>query len=157
MKKPNFLIFTVVALLVINIGTLSFLFVNQHNHKKPHPRRHQSNPKNIIIERLQLDDNQQAEYKTLIEQHREGIENVERSIRKLKAELYQQLNQESSSQKDSIIHQLSSLHAKIESIHYQHFNGLKAICKPDQMEDFKELSKDLAKIFGRHRKRRPRH
>lgn len=157
MERTKLLTITVIGLLLLNLATLGFLFLNGPKlGRLPHEGRRE--PKEIIIEKLHLDAKQQAEYKKLIHWHRGEINQLDDSIRQTKNELYSGLSEKkiNSKAKDSLIMLLNSYQKQIEETHFKHFEDIKKLCKPDQQEDFKELTEELSRIFA-PKPRRPRH
>ena len=158
MEKTKLLTITVIGLLLLNIGTLGFLFFNGPNeHRPPHGGRPE--PKAIIKEKLHFDDKQQKEYAELIKWHRGEIKKLDSNIRQTKNELYSQLNQTEVNlkTKDSLITLLNSYQNQVEETHFKHFEDIKKLCHQDQLEDFNELTEDLSRIFAPNKPPRPRH
>lgn len=158
MEKTKLLTITVIGLLLINIGTLGFLLLNGKGHRAPHDGRPE--PKQIIINKLHFDANQQKEYEKLIESHYAKITLLDDNIREAKNELYSQLNQNETNVKikDSLIAVINSNQKQVEETHFKHFEDIKKLCHQDQMEDFKNLTEELSRIFSRGQKpREPRH
>ncbi len=110
----------ILALLAINFGLLALLFFR----KPPQlPRRGpsggQDGPKQVIIDKLHLDEKQVARYETLIEQHQSRATPLNEEIRKTKSNLYATLADESNMGKDSLVNRLGDL--QMENVHYEHF------------------------------------
>lgn len=157
MERKKLLTITIIGLLLINLATLGFLFLNG---PKPDGRTHEGRrqPKAIIIEKLHLDTNQQKEYEKLIRWHREEIDQLDDSIRQTKNKLYSGLSETNinTKTKDSLIALLNAYQKQVEETHFKHFEDIKKLCKPEQQEDFKALTEELSRIFA-PRPRRPRH
>ena len=151
MSKIKLLTIAVVGLLLINISVVAFLFFRKAPlPPMPTPGRpgiEQTGPKNIIVEKLHFDKGQVALYEVLIEQHQGKIRPLNDSISLAKKELYATLNSENFAGKDALIARLGLLQRQVELTHYEHFTGIKAICKPEQKEYFDELTKELAMFF----------
>ena len=154
MEKIKLLTFTVIALLLLNLGTLAFLFFSGSKEANLQERR--PKPDKIIIERLQLDEDQQIAYRKLIHWHRNEINKLEFEIGKVKDQLYQGLGNDKNNvkDKDSLIALLSGYQKQIEYTHLIHFESIKNLCKKEQLHDFNELTYELAQIFS---KPRPKH
>jgi protein CpxP len=154
MDKIKVLTFAVIALLLLNFATLGFLLLTgpKHNSRPPHRE-----PKEIIINQLHLDATQQKAYQKLIDGHRETIDSLDHQIRGTKNKLYLQLKQTTVDvkTKDSLIEILASNQKKIEETHFKHFQDIKKLCTPEQMNRFDDLTEELSRIFGR--KPKPRH
>ena len=148
MSKTNFLTFTVVVLLLLNLATLSFLvFSDPDRHRPEDGSRVQ--PREIIIEKLHFDAKQQEQYQELINWHRGEIDKLDQKIRDSKHELYLQLTKPKTdlNVKDSLLTVLANYQKKIETTHFNHFQDIKKICKQVQLKDFNELTFELAHIF----------
>jgi protein CpxP len=148
MEKTKLLTIAVIGLLFINLATLGISFLNGSKGSRPN-RERGPEPKTIIIEKLDFDANQQKDYAKFINWHRGEITRLDSTIRPTKNELYMQLNQTEVSvkTKDSLILLLNSYQKQVEETHFKHFEDIKSLCHQDQMEDFKELTKELSRIF----------
>lgn len=148
MEKTKLLTVAVIGLLIINLGTLSFLLLGPKGHRPPHGERPQ--PKEIITEKLHFDAAQQKEYAKLIQWHRGQIEKLDGNIREAKNQLYSQLSESATDAKakDSLIAVINSNQKQIEETHFKHFEDIKKICHKDQLEDFNRLTEELSRIFA---------
>lgn len=145
MSKIKLLSVAVIGLLVLNLCMVAFLWFR----KPPPPARlEQGGPKKIIIHRLHFDHRQVAQYETLINGHQRIIHLLEDSIRAAKNNLYKTLTTTNHPGKDSLINLLSHLQQQIELANYDHFESIRQLCKPDQLEDFNQLTEDLARFFA---------
>lgn len=140
MNKQTFNRWLIVVLVLCNGALVIFLLTG----KPPHPPQ----PKEIIIEKLHFNAEQIREYETLIHEHQEGIQHLDRSIRKTKRELYGQLKDAKTSSPDSLIAQITALQSEVEQLHYHHFEDIKSLCKPEQIPLFNELTNELAGLFA---------
>jgi hypothetical protein len=161
MKKTKLLTITVIGLLLLNFAILAFLLVSgPRGHKRPNDTaKGRLNPREIIIERLHFDVNQQKEYDKIVQWHRGEIKKLDSNIRYTKNELYSHLNQTEVNfkTKDSLISLLNSYQKQVEETHFKHFEDIKKLCHQDQLEDFNELTEDLSRIFAPNKPPRPRH
>ena len=157
MEKTKLLTIAIIGLLLINLATLGFLFLNGKGHRLPHEGG-KLEPKEVIINKLHFDASQQKDYAKLIKWHRREIKRLDITIRQTKNELYMQLNQTkvNAKTKDSLIALLNSYQKQVEETHFKHFEDIKKLCHQDQMENFKELTEELSRIFAPKRSR-PRH
>ena len=144
MTKTRLLSIALVVLVVLNVATLSFFFL--HRPPPPHPRKHEG-PKAIIIERLRFNDEQVKAYDALIDEHHKRILEMDAEMLGLRDRLYAQLSAPDSARKDSLLHAVGDLQSAIERVHVDHFAGIKALCKPDQLPLFDQLTRDLASYF----------
>lgn len=147
MDKIKLLTYSVIALILLNICVIAFMVW-----RKPQPPfgPGHRNPKEIIIHRLSLDKQQVKSYEKLISWHRHRIDSIDNQIRKSKQQLFSLLAAApiDKKKKDSIINLLATLEKETEQTHFKHFQDIKALCRDKQLEDFNELTHELAKLFG---------
>lgn len=151
MDKTKLLWFAVIALLLLNFGTLAFLFLS-----KKHEPFDRKMPREIIIEKLHFTENQIVAYDKIIKQHQETIKKIDDSIRNTKNNLYQLLNDETinTAKKDSLFSKLAKYQTEIETTHFNHFLEIKKLCNKEQLQDYKNLTQELGLLFSQHRKPR---
>lgn len=150
MDKIKVLTYSVIALLLLNLATIAFVVFKPSD-------RNRAEPREIIIEKLNFDENQQKEYEQLIYWHRSQINELDEKIRETKKELYLQLlnNEVETNKKDSLINSISGYQKQIESTHFDHFQDIKKLCRKDQMNSFDQLTNDLSIMFSNKRAPKP--
>lgn len=123
----------------------SFLF-SPGQHRPPHPE----GPKGLIIEKLHFDHAQKKAYEKLIHAHRTQIDSLDHEVRFCKNELYSLLKQETidTSAQKKLVSKLGELQLHIEQTHFNHFADIKKLCRPNQMDDYDELTAELAALFS---------
>lgn len=151
MKKNKLLILSVIVLITINLVLVAFILF-----RAPHHPKH-GGPRNIIIERLQFDNNQIDQYDVFIKKHRSDITSIEEQILTNKNQLYSLLQEEKvdTLKRDSLIALISELHIQIENVNFNHFGEIKSLCTPEQLNDFNLLVNEIAQLFSPHAK--PKH
>lgn len=143
MNKLKFLSVISIGLLVSNLALVGFILF-----KKPGPPR-EMGPKEIIIKKLNFDENQIKEYDDLIQWHRGEISKADRKIMKLKNQLYETLTvTQQTTLKDSLISEIGNLQTKIENIHYKHFLDIQKLCKAEQKKAFTDLTREIGMLFA---------
>lgn len=157
MNKTRLLSIGIIILLVINIASLSFLWFGRMHRPPfpPAPNGGAQGPKMIIIQRLNLDATQQADYEDLIREHQEKLADLDQQIRETKNQLYSSLAQEDSTELKDLEKRLGDLQTEVEQTHVQHFLAIKKLCRPDQLKDYNFLVKDLARLFAPQNQPRP--
>ena len=156
MSKIKLLTIAVIGLMIVNLAIVTFLLVRKPLHRpEGGPQMEQAGPKNIIIDKLHLNKEQVADYEGLIEQHQARIKSLNDSINIAKNELYSTLTSENFTGKDSLIDRLGLLQRQVELTHYDHFAAIKKLCKPDQLEDYTSLTKEISRFFAPPRKEGP--
>lgn len=142
MKKSTIKNSFIVVLLLGNILLIANYFM-----RPPHPRP--EGPRNEIIEILHFDKQQIADYDKLIQKHQTDIGKAEKDLVQAKNKLYSDLDQ----QIDSVLLQeVLVQQAAIEKVHYNHFQDIKKLCKPNQMVYFEQLNKKIGSLFGHRMK-----
>ena len=156
MTKQRLLTIAVIGLLLVNMGMLAFWMTKKPEHPlQGRPPMQQQGPKQMIMERLHLDADQVATYENLIANHQQSIQALDDSIRMVKNGLYALLTADAAPAKDSLINRLGFFQKQIEETHYDHFAQLKKICRPDQLNDFNNLTTELSRFMGSPKKGGP--
>jgi|688.fasta_scaffold26851_8 hypothetical protein len=120
------------------------MYIFDEKNERPQPDRN----RNIIIDKLNLDDTQIIKYDSLIKIHRAGIRPAKHHLMELKNNLYDQLNyQHDEKLNDSLIAEINKVQGEIEHIHIRHFQAIKNICGPNQLKAYQDLTTELAKLF----------
>lgn len=147
MDKIKLLTYSVIGLLLLNVGIICFLFFSRPNRN---PEGNQRRHKEFISEKLHFDANQNEKYESIIPIYKDKIDSLDAINRKLKSELYSQLKLQvvNSAIKDSIITLFLANQKQIEQLHFKHFLDIKNICKAWQLEDFNALTQELGKMFS---------
>jgi len=147
MNKIKVLTFSVIALVILNLGMILFFMVI-----KPREFKNQKNGSRLfIVEKLHFDEPQKKQFRVLIEQHITKIKRYESTILSTKEVLYLQLSQAKIDlkAKDSLIAVLGNMQKKVETARFEHFKAIKSICNtPQQKEDFNNLTIELAQKIG---------
>jgi len=156
MSKIKLLTIAVIGLFLLNIGMITFmLFGNPIRPGLGRPPLQREAPREAIIQMLHFDKEQSDQYKELIDQHQALIRDLDDKIAETKNELYQTLSTENITIKDSLQIVLADLQKQVESVHYAHFMDIKKICRPDQLNDFNKLTKELSRLFSRNARNNP--
>ena len=146
MKRETLLTISVIALLVLNIGTLGFLFFWQPPHERPEGPRQLDRK---IIKTLSLNPDQVKQFETLKTAHHEQMVQCERDFRRTLEQYFALLNNETidAAQQDSLQNQLSRIQLERARTTFRHFQDLKALCTAEQQKDFGILLPDLMQVI----------
>lgn len=147
MNKLKFLKISVAALVVLNLGLMAFLLLGRPKHPRHPGREMGSQPKDVIIERLQFSAEQIELYDNLISKHRAEIHKLDHKLRSLKNDLYSNISNNDSIPELELV-ELNRLQGQIERTHYNHFLDIKSLCEADQLVAFQDLSKELVRMFA---------
>jgi len=155
MNRTKLLTIAVIGLLLINLGTLGVL-VMQRPHHPPMgdgPPQRREGPKQIIIDRLHFDLQQQQAYSILVEEHRKRTRELNATTRQLHDELFVLLKIQpvDTAKANSLMQQIAQNQQQTDQLNFEHFQQIKNICKPGQVVFFNELVDDLGKLFEKER------
>ncbi|MBS1636012.1 MAG: periplasmic heavy metal sensor [Bacteroidetes bacterium] len=151
MSKTRLLSIALISLLLLNIAMVAVMVMRRgHQPGQEANAEGKREPKWIVIERLHLDKEQQAAYQMLIDAHKTKHHQLNDACRDLKNKLYSLLEKTpvDSLLADSLIGQVAHKQRELEQLNFKHFQQVKAICRPEQMNDFNLLAADLVDIFA---------
>ena len=149
MNKTKLLTIAVIGLLLLNLGMMCMMFFHHpEDHHPPFGGPHEG-PKMIIIQKLHFDEEQQKQYEVLVQDHRQKSREMNSNARDLRNKLYSLLKSEhiDTAQQALITDQIAENQKKTEEINIDHFQKIKALCKPDQLEAFNNLVDELTELF----------
>lgn len=154
-QKPKILTLVIIGLLVINLGTLAFLWFHRPSHEFPmhhemmenNGMRPRDNMKGFIEDRLNLTDKQREEFDKLREEHHKQIMPIQDSIRKEKDKLFEQLQVTTADSNlvNSLASAIGDNQRKMELLAFNHFQKVRSLCDDKQKPIFDEISKDIIK------------
>ncbi|MBK9481916.1 MAG: hypothetical protein IPO02_08050 [Bacteroidetes bacterium] len=149
MSKLTFLKIFSITMLLLNIVLIGMMLRSE----KGNFRQKNKGPRDEIIKKLHLDNEQVVAYDKLIIDHRTKIEDAQQQIKKLKNGLYEQLKNDSMIDRnaDSMISEINQVQKNIEYIHLHHFQDIGRLCKPSQKEYYGGLTAEIARLFSPHR------
>jgi len=158
MKKEKLLVIGIVGLLILNLGTLGFLFLGQRN-SFPMGRPKGPPPVDkIIIEGLKLDETQIDKFEQLKKEHRHGMEDFELQNKVLHDAYFEKLKSDSINKNDLqvLLTKISYLAVYRDSITFDHFRKIRFICNANQKASFDKLIDDIIHtMHARNEGRRP--
>lgn len=138
----------ILVLVLLNSTTLIIMWVNKPPFP-PHPPQH-DRPDKVIVERLQLDEQQQKEFDKLKTEHHSQMVKLDEQSRDLHKKYFALLENEqiNDSIADSYEKQLANITEKKEEITFNHFRDLKNLCKGEQVKLFNDFVGELGKILS---------
>ncbi len=150
MNKLKFFQILSTLTIILNIALLVFFF-----NKRPKQNHHHKEPKKIIIERLSFNEKQVEHFELLIEEHQPKLKQLNDELKGLKQELFKSLKEKSNTTKeDTLLLQITVIKNEIEKNNFTHFKDIKAICTPEQIPAFNDLTSELSLLFIKQRKKR---
>ena len=159
MTKTNVLYGIVALLVALNI---TILLVVLGKAQPPQDFGHRPpNLRSFIEQELHFDAQQKEKLGELIDSHRAQTRKLDEQIQKIRGTYYESLadNQYTLAQQNQLLQQLGQLQMRIEKGRWQHFMAIKKLCRPEQMDDFSALTKELVRALpgGPRPPHRPRH
>ena len=146
-ERTKLLVILVVVLLALNITTLATIWIGkaQHNIR----RDMQFGPKKLIIEKLHFDDVQIENFNVLVEEHQQQMKDLKEQIFESKEAFYAQLKNDAPDTTlayQSIAH-ITSYEEKAEHITFEHFRKVRALCNPEQKQQFDIVIGEILKTM----------
>lgn len=134
LDKIKLLTTVVVLLVLMNIATLAGMWkLMQRDFHAPPP-----GPKEFLIAKLQLDEEQQKVFETLRKEHFDQMRVLQENIRSEKDEMYDLLKSDNPDTTATYGHiaQIMREEEQLERITFEHFRKVRAICNDDQKQHF---------------------
>jgi len=147
MNKFRFLAISVVLLLLLNIGTLAYLF---RTHKGAEPGQQGRAVADFIIQQLQLDAAQQEKFAELRDRHQGVLQSAHKEDRRLHDMYFNLLKTDNPDRKkaDSISTLIADQRSLIEMATFIHFQELRKLCRDDQKKRFDATIDEIARRLG---------
>ncbi|MFN8298170.1 MAG: periplasmic heavy metal sensor [Chitinophagales bacterium] len=150
MKKETLLTIAVVSLLLLNIGTLGYLVVNQ-NIRHPHfPPPGGGGPARLLVETLQLNEQQQKAFDDLKFSHRSSINKLDEQYNQLLVSYLTLLKQPAidTVAKHALEEQMAAIQVQKADITIKHFEAVKQLCNEEQKRRFDEMIPELIQVLA---------
>jgi periplasmic protein CpxP/Spy len=144
MEKNRLLTLVIVLLLILNFGTLAFLFIGQKNRRNgPHHPMENEGPANFIIEELAFDEQQKNAFEELKKEHQGQMRAMMESIKVQHGLMPDLIIAGDQAKADSVATQIGTYQKQIELYTYTHFVKVFALCKEEQRPKFKSIIKEI--------------
>lgn len=144
MKRESFYKFITISLLLINIGTLAFLWMSQRRPRPGGPEEGGRTIATFIIHELGFSPAQEKAYMELVHQHRQQMRFHEEAERKFREEMFSGLiDSTQSGRAGALSDSIASHRRSMDMVTYQHFQQVKALCTPEQKQHFNEIIRDV--------------
>lgn len=150
MKRDTLLTITVVVLLLLNLGTLGYLFLREQ------PPQNQG-PGKLIVEGLKLSPPQIEQFEILRDEHRREMFQNDAYQRQRQQELWALLRTDApdTTQARALINQWLTLESNKRIATFEHFRKIRLLCTPEQRVLFDTLILDIGKAMMPMPKRPP--
>ncbi len=152
--KNKLLTWLVFLLLIANLATIAMFWLG-----KPKPPRPVlgGGPAEFLMKELQLDSIQQKQFEILRKEHHDSAEKIRAQIKDAKESFFSLLKQTtiSDSARQIAAKAVSIQTEKLDLLTFDHFQKLRAICKPEQQKEFDEIMLELTQLISQQRPRGP--
>ncbi|GAB4376953.1 MAG: hypothetical protein Kow0042_23920 [Calditrichia bacterium] len=145
-KQNRYLWITITVLVVINLVTLSLLWMGRpvgpkQGHGPLPPNQDRQRIRQLLQEQLSFTDEQIERYLALRQEHRQETRRLDAEIRELKRKMFDRVLEEQAPPaiSDSLLNLVLAKQAELEKVTFQHFLDLKNLCGPEQREKLKLL------------------
>ena len=147
MDNSKFLKTVIIILLLINIGTLAFMWM-QHQHGMPPP--HQPAIGNYLMHELKFTEAQKNQFEQMRDEHRREIDGLRKKSRERHDSFFDLLgnSQADSNSVNQMADSITSLQKEIEISTFYHFQKVRTICTREQQEKFDEIIKEALRMMA---------
>jgi Spy/CpxP family protein refolding chaperone len=145
--RQKWLLVLVAILLLTNIATLSIYWLKKPAHEGGGGRDggREKRMGQFMIDQMKFDANQEATYWKLRDSMMAIQKPVMDSIRSAKTRFFDLLNQGEAS--DSLLtarsNEIAEIQKKLDLVTFRHFQKVRAICRPDQLQKFDTVIKEI--------------
>ncbi|HMG16234.1 MAG TPA: periplasmic heavy metal sensor [Saprospiraceae bacterium] len=138
MDNPRVLKIALIVLLILNLSSMAFMWLNKPRTGPPH---HGEDTFKYLVHELNMNDEQQNKYKLLRDEHHHGMELLQDKSRDLHNAFFKLLQNPSndSSSIKLIGDSIAGNQMKIEMLTFDHFKKVRAICTPQQQKKFDDI------------------
>ena len=155
MNKTKTLSILVGILVVLNIALLVFLLFGRAKGPKRGGHHGKGKPSRFIQKTFDFDEKQMAQFDQSKESHFENLRELHSELSQLSESFYLIDRNEDSSKSDSLMSEINSLNQEIYMRNLKHFEEVRSICTPDQVDGMEAFIKELVKRQrGKRGKRR---
>jgi len=142
----NWLVWSVVILVVLNITALSALWYSRYSgHHPPRPLRTATPLEDLIVREVGLNQEQESVFRGLHARHRQVKDSLEAESYRLKEQIQNELFAASPDTIKMLVlaDRVGNLQAEFEKQVFRHFKELKALCRPDQETKLKTVLSEM--------------
>jgi hypothetical protein len=149
MRNNKPLIVTIIILVILNITTLTFLWLGRPLHRNE--RLERPNVERYLHRKLNLSHSQQQNFQLARAEHFEKTSRLMDVIGKTRHEL-SKTESDNHQKIDSLLESISQNNKDLERLNFKHFKKLKSFCDDVQKPQFDSIMNEMMRN-DRHRKR----
>ena len=146
--KNKWLMTVIILLLLANAATLTIFWLGRARLNGRPPQRQEA--ADYIIKQTGFDSSQERQYRILIKEHQEKAGKLRDEIRQAKDRFFDLIGQgnASDSLKKVYAADASAKTAELDLLTMDHFEKIKALCRPDQLEKFEKVIREAVHMMG---------
>lgn len=146
MYKINYQTWIIALLVILNISTLAFMWINKPPRPEmPQETNYREKANHYMQNKLRFSPAQTDEFRRYQEEHFEQMRTYRTQTMALKKELYRlDYNETNEPKINALVMELSKIYAEQEKSHFLHIQQLRSICTPEQLP---AMEKMLARII----------
>lgn len=137
MTTKRLLIIAIGVLVLLNIGTLLFLWMQRGE------RGGGASVGQFITHELQFTPEQSARFDVMKEAHHTSVDSLHRINRELHRQLFNRLSQPEDASVDSISTRISENEKQIDLITFRHFREVREMCTLEQQKKFDDIIQEV--------------
>jgi hypothetical protein len=146
--RQRWLLVLVAILLLTNIATLSIYWLKKPDHDGGpgrDPGNREKKMGQFMVDQMKFDTTQEASYWKLRDSMIAIQKPVMDSIRNSKKRFFDLLNQPGTTDATLIAHtnEIADLQKKLDLVTFRHFQKVRGICRPDQLQKFDTVIKEI--------------
>lgn len=147
-KGMKILQWTVVLLAICNIALLLTIWLKPSHADQSRPET----PRDFVIRNLAFSDEQVAKYDVMVREHQQAMRELRDKANEYRTALFSNLRnvQQANRTTDSLTDLVTGVQKQIETVTYNHFAQVRAICTDTQKPKFDDIIGDvIRKMNGR--------
>ncbi len=148
MEKTKLLTIAVIALLLLNVGTLAFLVLHRPHGGIPAHENHEKGPADFIIRELNFNENQRVRFMNLVDAHRKSMNDLQKRDSENYDKLLDALGNNDTVFVNTTLHVIGDTKAEGAKITFKHFEDVSAICTAEQKNKFKSVVHEALRMMA---------
>jgi hypothetical protein len=157
MNKQKTLTIAVVILVMMNIATLSFIWISENPEHQHRRKKSRPNVERYLTHKLDLTTAQAAAFKTARGKHFEQTHDLMRSLRDDRQLLSQMLSHVDTTKQGEVMQRISEKNTELERLNFIHLQNLRLLCTDEQKQKFDSIIFKVIDKGAGNRKGKRRH
>ena len=151
-SKQKVIVWSIVVLVILNLGTLATLWIGHFQgseRKISHGRGVPDHVSNFLTRELNFDANQKKEFKILLSRQVAQMDTFQKEVNTCKRQMMDELLKASpnSARVKELAAEVGEKEALKARLIFTHLQEIKAICRPEQKEQFDSIVNDLLAVM----------